>query len=162
MPAPGVGNCHRRFTVVVHDVATAFLPQLARIAEALAPRIGRQVAGAVVSCWHGRAIEGQGGGFGRFVAGAFGEVLQHGYTHRQDRPGVLSLFTGRSDELSGLPREEVRRRLALGRELLRRALGVAPVGFVPPAWQVGRATAEELGGCGFRYVATFGALRAAG
>ena len=33
---------------------------------------------------------------------------------------------------------------------------------MPPAWQVGRATAEELGGCGFRYLATFGAIRAAG
>ncbi|AGA28235.1 DUF2334 domain-containing protein [Singulisphaera acidiphila] len=161
MSAPGVSDIGRRFAVVVHDVAPAFLPQLARIAEALAPRVGRELAGAVVPCWHGRPIEGPGGGFGRFVAGAFGEVLQHGYTHRQDRPGVLSLFTGRSDELVGLPREEVRRRLGLGRELLRRALGVVPAGFVPPAWQVGRATADELGGCGFRYLATFGAIRAA-
>src|SRR3954452_9378324 len=162
MPAPGVGDCHRRFAVVIHDVAPAFLPQLETIAGALAPRVGRELAGAVVPCWHGRPIEGSGCGFGRFVAGAFGEVLQHGYTHRQDRPGVLSLLTGRSDELVGLPREEVRRRLGLGRELLRRALGVAPAGFVPPAWQVGRGTAEELGGCGFRYLATFGAIRAAG
>jgi len=74
---------------------------------------------------------------------------------------MLSLFTGRADELVGLPREEVRRRLGLGRELLRRALGVAPAGFVPPAWQGGRATAEVLRECGFRYLATFGAIRAA-
>src|SRR3954451_2203592 len=161
MSAPIVSEMGLRFAVVVHDVAPAFLPQLARIAEALAPRVGREVAGAVVPCWHGCPIEGPGGGFGRFVAGAFGEVLQHGYAHRQDRPGVLSLFTGRSDELVGLPREEVRRRLGLGRELLRGALGVKPAGFVPPAWQVGWATAEELGGCGFRYLATSGAIRAA-
>ena len=157
----GVSDVYRRFVVVVHDVAPVFLPQLARIAEALAPRVGRCVAGAVVPCWHGRAIEGPGGGFGRFVTGAFGEILQHGYTHRQDRPGVLSLFTGRSDELAGLSREEVRRRLRLGRELLRRALRVAPAGFVPPAWQAGEATTAELAGCGFRYLATFGAIRAA-
>ncbi len=161
MPAPGTSDIQRRFAVVVHDVAPAFLPQLATIAEALAPRVGRRLAGAVVPCWHGRPIEGQGGGFGRFVTGAFGEVLQHGFTHRQDRPGVLSLFTGRSDELLGLPLEEVRRRLGLGRELLQRVLGVAPAGFVPPAWQVGRATPAELGACGFRYLATFGAIRAA-
>ena len=161
MSAPGVSDIGRRFAVVVHDVAPAFLPQLARIAEALAPRIGRQLAGAVVPCWHGRQIEGPGGGFGRFVTWAFGEVLQHGYTHWQDRPGLLSLFTGRSDELAGLCREDVRCRLGLGRALLRRALGVSPAGFVPPAWQVGRATAAELGACGFRYVATFGAIRAA-
>jgi predicted deacetylase len=161
MSAPVVSEMCPRFAVVVHDVAPAFLPQLARIAEALAPRLGREAAGAVVPCWHGRPIEGAGGGFERFVAGAFGEVLQHGYTHRQDRPGLLSLFTGRSDELVGLPRKEVRRRLGLGRELLRRALGIEPAGFVPPAWQVGWATAEELGECGFRYLATFGAIRAA-
>ncbi len=161
MPAPQVGDLDRRFAVVVHDVAPAFLPRLATIVEALAPRIGRQMAGAVVPCWHGRPIEGPGGGFGRFVTGAFEEVLQHGYTHRQDRPGVLSLFTGRSDELVGLPLDEVRRRLGVGRELLRRSLGVEPAGFVAPAWQVGRATAAELGACGFRYLATFGAIRAA-
>jgi hypothetical protein len=162
MPAPGVSEITRRFAVVVHDVAPAFLPQLARIVELLAPRLGRALAGAVVPCWHGQPIEGSGGRFGRFVAQAFGEVLQHGYTHRRDRPGVLSLFTGCSDELVGLPREEVRRRLGLGREALRQALGVAPAGFVPPAWQVGRETAEELRACGFRYLATFGALRAVG
>jgi predicted deacetylase len=161
MRAPGVSDIDRRFAVVVHDVAPAFLPQLERIAEALAPRVGRQLAGAVVPCWHGLPIEGPRGGFGRFVKGAFGEVLQHGYTHRQDRPGVLSLLTGRSDELLGLSREEVRRRLELGRELLRRALGVVPAGFVAPAWQAGRATVAELGGCGFRYLATFGAIRVA-
>ena len=162
MPTPGVNDTSRHFAVVVHDVAPAFLPQLARIVEALAPRVGRQLAGAVVPCWHGRPIEGPGGDFGRFVAGAFGEVLQHGYTHRQDRPGVLSLFTGRSDELVGMPRAEVRRRIGLGRELLRRALGASPAGFIPPAWQVGRATAEDLAGCGFRYLATFDVIRASG
>src|SRR5260370_748204 len=148
MPAPGVSDIYRRFAVVVHDVAPAFLPQLARIAEALAPRIGRQLAGAVVPCWHGRPIEGPGGGFGRFVTGAFGEVLQHGYTHRQDRPGVLTLFTGRSDELVGLPREEVRRRLGLGRELLRRAAGGAPPGVGAPGPAGGGGGAAGGGGGG--------------
>jgi predicted deacetylase len=161
MSATDVNEIGRRFAVVVHDVAPAFLPQLVRIAEALKPRIGRDVAGAVVPCWHGRPIDGSSGDFEKFVAGAFGEVLQHGYTHRQDRPGVLSLFTGRSDELVGLPRHEVRRRLGLGRELLRQVLGVAPAGFVSPAWQVGQVTTRELGSCGFRYLATFRAIRAA-
>ena len=161
MPAVNVSDISRRFTVVVHDVAPPFMPQLARIVESLAPRVGREVAGAVVPCWHGRPIDGLGDGFERFVAGAFGEVLQHGYTHRQDRPGVVSLFTGRSDELPGLPLQEVQRRLGLGRELLWRVLGVAPAGFVPPAWQVGRVTVRELEACGFRYLARFGVIRAA-
>lgn len=158
MFVPVARETSSRFAVVVHDVAPVFLPQLERIAVALAPRVGRVISGAVVPCWHGRPIEGLGSGFERFVSGVFGEVLQHGYTHRQDRPGLVSLFTGRSDELAGLNREEVRRRLERGRELLRRALGVEPAGFVPPAWQVGWATTEELGECGFRYLATFSAI----
>ena len=161
MSQPVVNAMYPRFAVVVHDVTPAFLPQLARITEALVPRVGRDLAGAVVPCWHGRPIEGPGGRFERFVAGTFGEVLQHGFTHRQDRPGLLSLFTGRSDEFVGLPREEVRRRLGLGREMLRQSLGVEPAGFVSPAWQVGWATVEELGRSGFHYLATFGAIRAA-
>ncbi len=161
MSAPNVKDIDRCFAVVVHDVAPAFLPQLAKIAEALAPRVGRKVAGAVVPCWHGCPIDCAETGFERFVAETCGEVLQHGYTHRQERPGLLSLLTGCSDELAGLPREDVRRRLGLGRELLRQVLDVAPAGFVPPAWQVGRATVEELRGCGFRYLATFGAIRGA-
>jgi hypothetical protein len=43
---------------------------------------------------------------GPTTEGAFGEVLQHGYTHRQNRPDVLSLFTGRSDELVRLPGDD--------------------------------------------------------
>jgi predicted deacetylase len=159
MSAPNINDIGRHFGVVVHDVAPTFLPQLARIVEAMSSRIGRVMAGAVVPCWHGRPIEGAGNGFVGFVAGAFGEVLQHGYTHWQDQPGVLSLFTGCSDELVGLPREEIRRRLGLGRDSLRRTLGITPAGFVPPAWQVGRTTAEDLEACGFRFIATFGAIR---
>jgi predicted deacetylase len=152
-----------RFVVIIHDVAPAFLPRLEKIAEVLTPRLGRQLSGAVVPCWHGRPIEVSEAkdGFVRFVAETFGEILQHGYTHRQDRPGVVSLFTGRADELAGLPREEVRSRLSLGRELLGRALGVEATGFVPPAWQIGRATAAAIATCGFHYIATFSAIRTA-
>src|SRR2546423_326818 len=86
MPAPGVSDTSRRFAVVVHDVAPAFLPQLARIAEALAPRVGRELAGAAAPCWHGRPIEGPGGGFGRFGAGALGAGLPPA---RRPRPATL-------------------------------------------------------------------------
>jgi hypothetical protein len=64
MPAPGVSDIDRRFAVVVHDVAPAFLPQLARIAEALAPRIGRELAGA------GPGLSAARAGGGRLAAGA--------------------------------------------------------------------------------------------
>ena len=78
MPAPDLSDIYRRFAVVVHDVDPTLLPQLSSLAEALAPRLGARVPGAVVPCWHGRPIEGQGGAFGRFVAEAFGGALQPG------------------------------------------------------------------------------------
>lgn len=159
MPEPGATRVSQGFAVVVHDVSPTFMPQLVQIVEALAPRVGGALAGAVVPCWHGRPMEGPESEFCRFAARAFGEVLQHGYTHRQERPGVVSMFTGRSDELAGLPCEELRRRLERGRALLRQGLGIEPAGFAPPAWRMGRATVEELGRSGFRYLTTFGAIR---
>jgi len=87
--------------------------------------------------------------------------LQHGYTHRQDRPGVISFFTGRSNELSGLTREATQDRLMQGRVALQRALGVAVSGFVPPAWQNGHATSAEVARLGFRYLIGFDSIRPA-
>lgn len=46
----------------------------------------------------------------------------------------------------------------LGRDLLQRALGASPAGFVAPAWLAGAATLPALEGCGFRYLAAFGSL----
>ncbi len=155
----------RSFAVVVHDVAPAFRPQLIAILDALSPRVGGKLIGAVVPCWHGTPLGGgeavSDPGFLRLVGRAFGEILQHGHTHRQERPGVISFFSGRSNELSGLSIAETRRRLGRGREILRQALGVAVAGFVPPAWQSGQATTAELARLGFRYRVGLGAIRPA-
>lgn len=84
MSAFGFSDVGRHFVAVVHDVAPAFLPQLVRIAVSLAPRVGREVMGAIVPCWHGRPIDGAGSDFAGFTTAVFGEVLQHGYTHLQE------------------------------------------------------------------------------
>jgi hypothetical protein len=138
-----------------------FLRQLVTIRDALAPRVGGKVSAAVVPCWHGVPL-GRGdsdAGLLRLIEHAFGEILQHGYTHRQDRFGWLALASGRSNELSGLTAAETRARLRDGRGLLARLLPSPVAGFVPPAWQAGRATMAELSGCGFEYLVTFDAIR---
>ncbi|AMV36342.1 hypothetical protein VT85_02810 [Planctomyces sp. SH-PL62] len=151
----------RSFAVVVHDVAPAFLGRLVAIHRALAPRLGDRISAAVVPCWRGTPL-GVGGSdaeFVRLIDEGFGEVLQHGCTHLQDRPGVISLFSGRSNELSGLSTAETRARLERGREILRRRLRSPVAGFTAPAWQAGRATTDELSRLGFEYLVAFGAIR---
>jgi hypothetical protein len=154
----------RSFAVIVHDVAPIFYRQLVTISHALAIRVGDKVSAAVVPCWHGVPL---GGGEADaellgLVRRAFGEILQHGYTHRQDRFGVLSVLSGRSNELSGLPATTTRTRLESGRALLRRLLPGPIAGFVPPAWQTGCATTDELARCRFEYLLTFDAIRFVG
>jgi predicted deacetylase len=158
---PMTSRFSRSFAVVIHDVAPIFVRQLATIARALAPRIGDRVSAAVVPCWHGVPL-GRGAAdteFLRLIERAFGEILQHGFTHRQDRFGLLSFFSGRSNELSGLTALKTRVRLEGGRALLRRLLSAPIAGFVPPAWQTGYATTAELSRCGFQYLVTFDAIR---
>jgi predicted deacetylase len=151
----------RSFAVVIHDVAPIFLRQLVTISQALAPRVGNKVSAAVVPCWHGVPLgRGEGGTeFLRLIEGAYGEILQHGYTHRQERFGLLSFFSGRSNELSGLTARQTRARLEDGRALLRRFVSAPVAGFVAPAWQTGFATTDELSRCGFEYLVTFDAIR---
>jgi hypothetical protein len=159
-----ISDFSRSFVVVVHDVAPIFFRQLVTISHALAARVGDKVSAAVVPCWHGVPL-GRGEGDMELlglVERAFGEILQHGYTHRQERSGVLSLFSGRSNELSGLPATTTRTRLEGGRALLRHLLSAPIAGFVPPAWQTGCATSDELARCGFEYLVTFDAIRFVG
>jgi Uncharacterized protein conserved in bacteria (DUF2334) len=164
LPKQMASDLSRSFAVIVHDVAPIFLRQLVTITEALASRVGDKVSAAVVPCWHGvplvrgeADIELLG-----LVERAFGEILQHGYTHRQDRFGLLSFFSGRSNELSGLTAATTRTRLEGGRALLRGLLSSPIAGFVPPAWQTGFATTDELSRCGFEYLVTFDAIRFVG
>lgn len=154
----------RHFAVVVHDVAPAHRPALGAIVAALAPLVGDRLMGAVVPCWHGHPAElvapgPAGSELRRFIRDHFGEVLQHGGTHRGRRLGAIALLTGGSDELAGLSVEETRRRLRWGRAVLA-GLGDRPVaGFVPPAWQAGRVSLGELARLGYRYRADWAAVR---
>ncbi len=151
------------FVVAVHDVAPVHRPQILAILDALSPRVGCKLVGAVVPRWHGLPLGSDeadpGARFLGLVRSAFGEVVQHGYTHHQAGPGLISFFSGRSNELGGLSVAEIRHRLGHGREILGQALGIEVAGFIAPAWQAGHATPAELSRLGFRYQVGFDAIR---
>src|SRR3954451_5788014 len=86
MLATGASDTTRRFAVVVHDVAPAFLPQLARIVEALAPRVGRALAGGGGRGWRGGPRGGRGGTW----RGRWGPAGMGGRSKRREAPSAGS------------------------------------------------------------------------
>ena len=152
-----------RFAVVVHDVAPVHGRQLEAIFKALGPLVGDRLIGAVVPCWHGIELGSATSRVERDwvarVKSACGEIVQHGYTHQQLAPGLISFWSGGANELQGLARAETADRLRRGQAILHRCFGGAVVGFIPPAWWVGRATPAELARHGFRYLVEFAAIR---
>jgi predicted deacetylase len=75
-------------------------------------------------------------------------IAQHGHTHQytRDDGGVLGI--GRKSEFAGLPYEEQRRKLALGKEILKRE-GVWEPYFMAPSHSFDQATLRALGALGF-------------
>lgn len=85
------------------------------------------------------------------------EICLHGLDHRSIGPlrsvadlWAQRLYTAREAEFHGLTREEAHRRLKQGRAILARA-GLAPTGFVAPAWLMSREALDAAGDLGFRF-----------
>jgi len=139
----------KRFLVALHDVTPAHGDRVTRVL-ALLDRFGvRCPALFVVPDWHGEWPLAE---HPEFVAelrrrqerGA--EVFLHGYRHdeaghRRTLGERLRVFgrTAGSAEFMMLDAAEAARRMDRGLAALR-ALGLDPVGFVPPAWLFGRDT----------------------
>ena len=143
----------RRLLIAVHDVTPAHRDRVMRVL-ALLDRLGvRCPALFVVPDWHG---EWPLAGHPEFAAelrhrqerGA--EVFLHGYRHDEaghqrslgDRLRVFGRTAG-SAEFMMLDAAESARRMDRGLTEFR-ALGLDPVGFVPPAWLFGRDTRRQM------------------
>jgi hypothetical protein len=150
-----------RFAIVVHDVAPGFERHVERIASALGAALTARASVAVVPCWHGRAWSRADAPLVRRVNEGFGDLLQHGCTHSQARPGLVSWLTCGANEHHGLSRDEIRRRVGRGRAILRRVFGRDVSGFVAPAWVAGRATLDDLACAGMAGVAGFWSIQGA-
>jgi predicted deacetylase len=142
--------------VSIHDVTPALEAPVRRLWELCAAR-GVVPALLVVPDWHGAWPLDRHPAFAAWLAGCAAggaELFLHGYRHDEaDLPrgagDALRAWgrTAREGEFLTLGRAAAAERIARGLGLLRR-LGLAPIGFVPPAWlarEEGFAAARDAG-----------------
>jgi hypothetical protein len=128
--------------VTIHDVAPPLMPRVERL-WALCARRGVRPGLLVVPDWHGAApIEGDAAcvAWVRGCAAQGAEIFLHGERHdevgspRAWRDEIRAFGrTNREGEFLTLDYSAARARIDRGLARLR-ALGLDPVGFVPPAW----------------------------
>ena len=149
----------RSLVVSIHDVSplsresvTCILRELARIG------VGR-VSLLVVPDHHHRGSIAADPAFGswlRDLVAAGNEAALHGYFHQRERRAAESartrfftrLYTADEGEFFDIARDPACALLARGRDELAQCAGVAPTGFIAPAWLLsaeGEAAARDLG-----------------
>ncbi len=140
----------------LHDVTPAQDPRVHQL-WGLCAAHGVRPALLVVPNWHGEWPLGRHPrfvGWLRDCAGQGAEIFLHGERH--DEAGLPRRFrhtlrawgrTAREGEFLTLDEPAARERIERGVALLR-GLGLDPVGFVPPAWLAGAATARAAAACG--------------
>lgn len=145
--------------VSIHDVTPAFEAEV-RTLHAMCVRIGVEPALFAVPDWHGEwPLEGHP----RFVqwllarASAGAEIVLHGERHDEVglRRGIGDSLrawgrTAREGEFLTLDYAAARVRMERGIDRLH-ALGLSPVGFVPPAWLCRAATHRAAADLGLRF-----------
>ncbi len=148
------------YAVSIHDVAPATWPDCERLL-ALTDRMGAPATLLVVPHYHdGIRVDRDP----RFAAAlrrrvAQGdEVVLHGYWHedrcaRGHSPADWlrrRVYTASEGEFAAVDRRTATTLIARGRAVLA-TLGLAPAGFVPPAWLMNAATVAALARSGLRY-----------
>jgi predicted deacetylase len=154
--------------VTLHDVSPAFAEPV-EAALGLCARFGAKPGLLVVPNYHGDYPLGAHPTFGarlRELANSGHEIYLHGLMHQagtrpgktgdDGRPGALHrllaqrVVSAGEAEFSDLGREEAAERLDEGVQMLT-AAGLAPQGFVPPAWSMPAWVRTLLAERGFRY-----------
>lgn len=145
--------------VSIHDVTPALADGVARLWQMCAAR-GVRPALLVVPDWHGRwPLEAHLPfvAWLRARAADGAEIVLHGERH--DEVGLPRSLgdtlrawgrTAREGEFLTLDEPAARERIARGRARLQ-ALGLEPVGFVPPAWLAREAGHRAVGGTGLGF-----------
>jgi predicted deacetylase len=153
----------RSWAVSLHDVAPATWPDCERLLDVVAPYgipvtllvtphlhrgITADADAAFVAALHDRVARGD-------------EIVLHGYAHVDDAPAPTRpadwvrrrLLTDAEGEFAALDAREAARRLEQGKAMLTR-IGLAPIGFVPPAWLLGDGARIALSGTTLAYTST--------
>lgn len=136
----------RHLLVSIHDVVPHQIDAVATLRHLLRDAGIPRITLLVVPRWHGGEPVSAHPAFvakvARWVARDGDEVLLHGFHHLEDPPGApgslavrlqAALLTAGEGEFLRLREGEAGRRLADGVAALR-SVGLAPQGFVAPAW----------------------------
>ncbi len=157
--APTV-DAGRSLCIVLHDVAPQTRERCQTVLDALA-RIGDfPVTLLAVPRHHGVPRDAAFESWLQARAARGDDIALHGYTHRDEgTPGGLvdrlrrRVYTRGEGEFWDLPLAEARRRIDAGLGWLA-ALGIAPAGFVAPAWLMGESAWQAVHERGFEYTCT--------
>ena len=143
-----------------HDLTAASRPACERFLARAADLGVGVVSLLVVPRWRGGTEVADDNVFARWLADRQREgheICLHGLDHRSIGPlrsvadfWAQRLYTAREAEFHGLTREEARRRLKQGRVMLARA-GLAPTGFVAPAWLMSGEALDAAADLGFPF-----------
>ncbi len=155
------------FAVSLHDVAPTTWSACERLL-ALTDALRLPVTLLVVPHFHGGTRADLDPGFVRVLRDRVArgdETVLHGY-FREDRGGrarspgdwfARRLYTDSEGEFAALDADAATDLVARGRAVFA-AAGLAPAGFVAPAWLMSEASVAVLGASGLRYAATRDAL----
>ncbi len=153
--------------VSIHDVTPAFAPEIERL-WAMCVRHSVTPALLVVPDWHGEWPLERHPAFVRWLrdrAGHGAEIMLHGERHDEvglPRAAVDAVRawgrTSREGEFLTLNEDAARERIDRGLRRLR-ALGLRPVGFVPPAWLAREAGHRAAAAAGLAFSEDEGSVR---
>lgn len=148
----------RYFLVSLHDVAAPFLKDILTILGNITTRVGSDISLAVTLNWHSeQALDSKS--IAQIRERVEGDLLVHGMSHyRYCGYGVVSWLTKRSDEFNGLSSNEALILAQQARNQIEDRFGVFVSGFVPPAWQFGALTVEDLTNVGFKFAISYGGI----
>ena len=141
-------------SVSIHDVSPAFSGEIDDALAACA-EVSAKPALLVVPNFHGKWPLDRHPRFVdrlRALRDAGHEIILHGFFHESDGGSFFAqrVVSAGEAEFADLGREEGERRIDEGRAMLE-GLGLAPAGFIAPAWQMARWVLPALEARGFRY-----------
>jgi uncharacterized protein len=157
----------QRVVMAIHDVALPYVEECAALMR-MCRAVGVMPALFVVPEWHGTWPLEQSGAFVRWLRHAArdgADVLLHGYRHdevgsprtRAAHWRALGRTAGEGEFLS-LSVDAAQERIVRGRDRLT-ALGLSPIGFVPPAWLASDALHVAMRECGLPLTEDAAAVR---
>lgn len=167
-PAPGLKDAHpqrewsrlsgmpsKQLIVSVHDVSPRHVERLQRIEAFLTEcGLGARYSMLVVPDFWQTAPLAEHPEFCAWLKSRAAdgvEMLLHGFTHRDEtaHAGILARWkagnmTAGEGEFLGLDRDEARRRIIAGRQIVEAAIARSVTGFVAPAWLYGPGAHSAL------------------